>query len=132
MAVTHFEQQVKYGLIDTQNCESVEEGLLSLFLANDNISEAALTFAKSTGVDRDGNIMTKQATSGQVTVLRSAPVECYEAAFTSYQNGDFQGALRILGGQHSDPPSHVLAGRCREFSSNLPKDWTGVHVFKSK
>jgi adenylate cyclase len=75
MAVTHFEQQVKYGLIDTQIFESVEEGLLSLFLANANISEGTLTFAKSAGVDRDGNIITKQATSGQVTVLRSAPGE---------------------------------------------------------
>jgi adenylate cyclase len=56
----------------------------------------------------------------------------YEAAFTSYHNGDFDAALRILGGQYSDPASHVLGSRCREFLSNSPKDWTGVHGFKSK
>lgn len=39
MAVTQFEQQVKYGLIDTQNTDSVEQGLYSLLLANDNISD---------------------------------------------------------------------------------------------
>ncbi|MGD0225571.1 MAG: adenylate/guanylate cyclase domain-containing protein [Terriglobia bacterium] len=39
MAVTQFEQQVKYGLIDTEKTDSVEQGLLSLLLANENISD---------------------------------------------------------------------------------------------
>ena len=71
---------------------------------------------------------------GERTDSRPRPefLDCYEAAFTSYQHGDFDAALRTLGRQHSDPPSHVLAARCREFLTNPPKDWTGVYAFKYK
>jgi hypothetical protein len=74
MAVTHFEQQVKYGLIDPRKTDSVEQGLLSLLLANDNISEATLTYANSKGDGRAGNIVIDQASAGQVAVLRSTTV----------------------------------------------------------
>lgn len=72
MAVTHFEQQVKYGLIDTKKADSLEQGLLSLLLANDNISEATLTYANSKGFDSNGNILTDPTSAGQVEVLRTA------------------------------------------------------------
>ena len=107
LAVTHFEQQVKYGLIDTQNRESVEEGLLSLFLANANISEGTLTFAKSTGVDRDGNIMTTQATSGQVTVLRSAPGE-FVSKRTWFDGKQFVSQSKVL--KQLQPTSAIVPG----------------------
>jgi len=71
LAVTHFEKQVKYGLIDFRRTDSVEQGLLSLLLANDNLSEATLTYANSTGFDQDGNLLTDQSSAGQVAVLRS-------------------------------------------------------------
>jgi adenylate cyclase len=72
MAVTHFEQQVKYGLIDTKNADSIEQGLLSLLLSNDNISEATLTYANSNGFDPNGNILTDPTSAGQVEVLRNS------------------------------------------------------------
>src|SRR6202034_3200737 len=71
LAVTHFEKQVKYGLIDFRSTDSVEQGLLSLLLADDNLSEATLTYANSTGFDQDGNLLTDQSSAGQVAVLRS-------------------------------------------------------------
>jgi len=70
-AVADFEQQVKYGLVDTRKADSVEQELLSLLLANENISEATLTYAASRGFDRDGNILTDPASAGQVAVFRS-------------------------------------------------------------
>jgi adenylate cyclase len=71
-AVADFEQQVKYGLVDTKKADSVEQGLLSLLLANENISEATLTYAASRGFTKDGDILTDPASAGQVAVLRSA------------------------------------------------------------
>jgi adenylate cyclase len=71
LAVTHFEQQVKYGLIDPRQIDSVEQGLLSLLLANNNISEATLTYANSKGDGRAGNIVIDQASTGQLAILRS-------------------------------------------------------------
>src|ERR1035438_7630907 len=41
-AISQFDQQIKYGLIDTKKIDSVEQGLLSLLMANDRISEATL------------------------------------------------------------------------------------------
>jgi adenylate cyclase len=64
LAVAQFEQQIEFG-------DSVERGLLSLLLANDNISEATLTYADSKGTDDEGNLLTDRATAGQVAVLRS-------------------------------------------------------------
>lgn len=72
MAVTHFEQQVKYGLIDTKKADSIEQGLLSLLLSNENISEATLTYATGKGFDPNGNILTDPTSAGQVEVLRTA------------------------------------------------------------
>jgi adenylate cyclase len=71
-AVADFEQQVKYGLVDTKKADSVEQELLSLLLANENISEATLTYAASRGFNQDGDILTDPASAGQVAVLRSA------------------------------------------------------------
>jgi adenylate cyclase len=71
MAVGHFEQQVKFGLIDPRKPDSIERGLLSLLLANDDISEATLTYANRKGVDGSGNLVIDQPTAGQVAVLRS-------------------------------------------------------------
>jgi adenylate cyclase len=71
MAISRFDQQIKYGLIDTKKINSVEQGLLSLLLANDKISEATLTYAARKGTDPDGNLLIDRASAGQVAVLRS-------------------------------------------------------------
>ena len=70
-AIADFEQQVKYGLIDTRKADSVEQELLSLLLANENISEATLTYANGKGFNKEGDLLTDRASAGQVAVLRS-------------------------------------------------------------
>jgi adenylate cyclase len=87
MAVTHFEQQVKYGLIDTRKSDSIQQGLLSLLLSNDNISEATLTYAHSEGFDSNGNILTDATSAGQVEVLRNDASEyiCKKTWFSGTQ-----------------------------------------------
>ena len=64
-AISHFERQVTYGLVQPKNPESVEPELLSLLLSNENISEATLTYAD----DANGNVMANRANTGQVAVL---------------------------------------------------------------
>ena len=70
-AISRFDQEIQYGLIDTRKTESVEQGLLSLLLANDKLSEATLTYAKRTGTDANGNILIDRDSAGQVAVFRS-------------------------------------------------------------
>ena len=71
IAVAQFEQQVKYGVIDAQKIDSVEQGLFSLLLANENISEVTFTYAHRKGADRNGNMLIDRASAGQVAALRS-------------------------------------------------------------
>jgi adenylate cyclase len=58
----------------------------------------------------------------------------YEAAFTAYQARDFGSAIALLDPQASiDPPSAVLAARCRALeTSPPPPDWDGVYVARTK
>jgi len=57
----------------------------------------------------------------------------YETAFEAYLERDFSGALAILAGADDDPPSSVLAARCKQLKdSPPPENWGGVHVAKSK
>jgi adenylate cyclase len=69
--------------------------------------------------------------SGEVVVPPHATE--YERAFAAYLDLDFAGALAILECQLHDPPSAVLAERCRGyFRSPPPADWNRVHVANAK
>ena len=72
LAVATFERQIGHGLVNPEDVDSVEAALLSLVLANDNVSEASFTYAKSAGFDRDGNLQLRKRSIGEVTVLRSS------------------------------------------------------------
>jgi adenylate cyclase len=87
MAVTHYEQQIKYGLTDTKNPDSIERGLLTLLLSDDNISEATLTYAHSMGFDSNGNILTDPVSAGQV--LRSSTAGEYASMRTWFSGTQF-------------------------------------------
>jgi adenylate cyclase len=98
LAVTHFEKQVKYGLVDFRSTDSVEQGLLSLLLANDNISEATLTSANSTGSGQAGNIVIDQASASQIEVLRSTTASEFIVKKTWFNGNQFISQCVTVGG----------------------------------
>ncbi len=61
-------------------------------------------------------------------------VRRYEAALAAYWARDFAAAAELLAGQEAlDPPSRVLADRCRELSVDPPPpEWDGVYVASVK
>jgi adenylate cyclase len=58
----------------------------------------------------------------------------YEKAFDAYLARHFLRAAEIVQSQvDRDPPSAVLAARCREFEIHPPPDdWDGVHAARTK
>jgi class 3 adenylate cyclase/CHASE2 domain-containing sensor protein len=59
----------------------------------------------------------------------------YEAAFASYQSGDFLAAEKLfiaLIEQEQDRPSALMAERCRELANTPPRGWCGVYELKTK
>src|ERR1700677_834723 len=71
MAVSQFEREIQYGLVNTGKVDSIHDGLMSLLLANENISEASFTYATSTGTNQAGDTQIDRSTSGEATVFRS-------------------------------------------------------------
>ena len=71
MAVSDFESQIKYGLVDPKKVDSIHGGLMSLLLANQNISEVSFTYAASTGTNQAGAMQVNRSTAGEVTVFSS-------------------------------------------------------------
>jgi adenylate cyclase len=68
--------------------------------------------------------------------LRGARVDTaqrYEEALALYLRRDFRAALRAFEALDGDPPSAVLAERCRVFMATPPADdWNGTYVATSK
>jgi adenylate cyclase len=68
--------------------------------------------------------------------LRGARVDTarrYEEALARYLLRDFRAALRMFEALARDPPSEVLAARCRQFlAAPPPDDWNGTYVATSK
>jgi class 3 adenylate cyclase/CHASE2 domain-containing sensor protein len=59
----------------------------------------------------------------------------YNAAFEQYGRGAFAEAEKnfaALAVQENDRPSKLMAQRCRELSSEPPKNWQGVYELKTK
>jgi class 3 adenylate cyclase/CHASE2 domain-containing sensor protein len=57
------------------------------------------------------------------------------AAFEQYSRGAFADAEKNFAGlarQENDRPSRLMAERCRELSSEPPKNWVGVYGLKTK
>lgn len=60
-------------------------------------------------------------------------VERYEQALEAYFARRFEAALALLEECANDPPSQVLAARCREFAAAPPSpEWDGIYVAREK
>jgi adenylate cyclase len=70
---------------------------------------------------------------GESTEPVPAHVAVYEEALHEYLKGSFERALALAESQSGDPPSAVLAARCRLYlATPPPADWDGVYAFDSK
>jgi adenylate cyclase len=61
--------------------------------------------------------------------------ERYNVAFTAYGEGDFAAAERKFAAIHDedeDPPSALMADRCRELIADPPRDWKGIYELRTK
>jgi adenylate cyclase len=64
---------------------------------------------------------------------RWAEAKLYEDALARYFGRDFAGALEVLVACDGDPPSRVLALRCRAMLAHPPPaEWDGVYIATSK
>jgi adenylate cyclase len=102
LAVAYFEKQVGYGLIDPRTPDSIQSGLLSLLLANDDLSEVSLTYAESTGFGTNGDIQLTPASAGQVMVVRAATDRQFILRRTRFDGTRFVSESHILQGQAQD------------------------------
>jgi adenylate cyclase len=70
---------------------------------------------------------------GPVSADAAPHVVRYEQAFASYQERRFAEAVELLAAQPDDPPSRVLAARCRRhLCAPPPEDWDGTHAAEEK
>jgi adenylate cyclase len=71
--------------------------------------------------------------AGDVPGPRLAAARRYEEALALYLRRDFRAALAAFAALDGDPPSAVLAARCRAFlASPPPDDWDGRFIATSK
>jgi adenylate cyclase len=96
MAVDHFQQEVQYGLVVPGRLDSVEAGLLSLLVANDNLSEATLTYADSRSFGPGAQGKPDPLLAGQVALLRSSTGE-FVRKLTWYDGHAFVSESAIVG-----------------------------------
>jgi adenylate cyclase len=94
-AVDHFEDQIHYGVIDFSKKASVQQGLLSLLLANENISEATLTYADSEGFASNGDRRIDSTTAGQIAIVRKADGH-FVRRLTWFDSGKFVAVSDLL------------------------------------
>ncbi len=97
LAANHFEREVRFGLIDPMDADSVGRGLFSLLLANQNISEAALTYGSR-------GLPANPALSGQIAVLRSAKAGEFVRKRTWFEKGAFVSASDAVREGSQAPP----------------------------
>ncbi len=129
--------------VDGVNLASRLEGLCKQYGVAVLTSESIVSAA---GDDLAFRLIDKVAVKGKHEVVRvyellgvrdgCGPLletaRCYERALEAYFARDFTGALDCIGSL-DDPPSRVLASRCKAMLAHPPpRDWTGVFVATSK
>jgi adenylate cyclase len=82
---------------------------------------------------REGVLVYELLGESASLVASAGVVAAYEQALTACWRRDFDAALALLESQSDDPPSRVLAERCRMFrAAPPPRDWNGIHVATDK
>jgi len=108
-AVDDFERKGQYGLIDFKSPASVQQALLSLLLANENLSEATLTYANTIGPPKDGTAPIDPTSVGQIALVRAPRHGGFLRRFTWYENGRFMAANDVLAPDSPPKPLHSYA-----------------------
>ena len=134
-AVTKFQRQMHYGITDPRKLDSVEAGLLALLIADDKISEASFTSARSTGFDKDGNLAVVPQSAGEVSVYRTQGSDTITSMRTWWEKNKYVAESHPLPSSSGhpgtadvpDPTSHLTfqAPAAREAHGNLL--WTDLH-----
>jgi adenylate cyclase len=134
-AVEKFQRQMHYGITDPRKADSVEAGLLSLLIANERISEASFTYARSTGFDKNGNLAVVPQSAGEVSVYRTPGSDTITSMRTWWEKGKYLAESHPLpsssghpgSSEVPDPTSHLTfqAPASRESNGNLL--WTDLH-----
>jgi len=130
IAVAYFEKQVQHSLVDPDKPDSIQESLLSLLLADGNLSEASFTYARSSGFDGKGKMQVVPSSAGEVTVFSSG--NKFLCKRTWFDGQKFLSSIAPLqpgsvrvgsdGGSTSaamDPTAHLT------FQTPASKDWYG-------
>ncbi len=131
MAIDHFEQQVRYDLIQPRNPDSVEEELLSLLLSNENISEATLTYSDE---PRSG-LMANRTGAGQVALMRSPDDAEFICKRTRFDRGRFVAqsstwGLTTRAHNSSEAPAPAIDPTLHlTFETPVSPDWYGQTVW---
>jgi len=108
-AVDDFERKGQYGLIDFKSPASVQQALLSLLLANENLSEAAMTYANTVGPPKNGAAPIDPTSVGQIAIVRAPRRGGFLRRFTWYENGKFMAANDVLAPDSPPRPLHSYA-----------------------
>src|ERR1700761_4614936 len=108
-AVDDFERKGQYGLIDFKSPASVQQALLSLLLANENLSEATLTYADTVGPAKNGTAPIDPASVGQIAIVRAPKRGGFLRRFTWYENGKFMASNDVLAPDSPPKPLHSYA-----------------------
>jgi len=88
-AVDKFGSMIKAGIVNTSDPMSLRNGLMTLLLGNEAISEATFTYAKSSGFDADGKSIIEPATVGQVDLFRGKTGIGFADRETRYAGGRY-------------------------------------------
>jgi adenylate cyclase len=137
-AASHFESLVSVGFTKFNDLRSLRDGLASVLLQSDDISEATFTFAKRGGFDAKGSPVIDPATVGQVTLFRARKEPGFVHRITWYSDRRFvsiRSHLYLNGREtRAEPPvsapnpaSHLtfITPASRGFDGNLL--WTDLH-----
>jgi adenylate cyclase len=126
---------------DGVNLASRLEGLNKSYGTQILVSEAVRQAAGDAFAFRLVDIVAVKGRSQGVSVYellgaagpQQPSIATYERAFEAYRQRRFAEALGLLEALSHDPPSQVMASRCRQFlAAPPPPDWDGTFIAHEK